>query len=109
LHSNFSKSKTSSYYGTICGDGTNLSELGTVSYVQNGVKFGFEYPVKTDKIHSKDYKDEFKCVTKSMLLVDKFNFCTLCRSDVNIAFMVGVTAVGKMRPVRLLLVCLAHG
>jgi len=56
--------------------------------VQNGVEFGLEYAVKTDKIQSKDYKDEFKCVTKSAL-GDMFAFCTLCRSDVNIAHMVG--------------------
>ena len=40
------------------------------------------------EIQSKDYKDEFKCVTKSAL-GDMFAFCTLCRSDVNIAHMVG--------------------
>ena len=31
-----------SSYGTICDDGTNLCELGTVLYVQNGVKCSSE-------------------------------------------------------------------
>jgi len=48
-----------------------------VSYVHNGIEFGFESAVKTDKIRLKDYKDEFKCVARSAL-GDTFAFCTLC-------------------------------
>jgi len=79
--------------------GTNLSELGTVLYVQNGGEFVFESAVKTDKIRSKDYNDEFKCVTKSAwhahLLYTLSKWCEHC-------------AYGG-HPLRLCLVRLAHG